>query len=98
MNCRRGLPDPQTTNGVPFSVAGERGPGQRSSGRLGLYPLTRQALTLGEVSLVAEAGEDVSVLDRVVVVRSEDVGGDDRGEVVSELVVVGAARDGSQGQ
>lgn len=46
--------------------------------------------TFGEVTLVDETGDDVGVFEVVIVVRSEDVGGDRRGELASELVVVRA--------
>lgn len=49
--------------------------------------------TLSKVRLVTEAWKNVSVLDRVVVEGTEDVGGNDGSEVVSELIVVGAAKD-----
>ena len=43
-----------------------------------------------------EAGDDVRVLEVVVVVRAEDVGRDRRREVAAELLVVGAAHEGDE--
>lgn len=41
-----------------------------------------------DVELVDEAGDDVGLFEVEVVVRTEDVGGDDRGELAAVLLVV----------
>lgn len=46
------------------------------------------SVLLGQVALVDQARDDVRVDQVEVVVGSEDVGGDDGGEVASELLVV----------
>lgn len=51
-----------------------------------------QALTLGQVHLVDEAGQHVAVLDVEVVVGPEDVSGDDGGESAAVLLEVGPAK------
>lgn len=43
-----------------------------------------------------QTGDDVGIFEIVVVVLSENVGGDDRGKVVSELVVVSAVYNPSR--
>lgn len=53
------------------------------------HPEDVEERTLGEVGLVAESRENVSILDGVVVAGTENVGRDNGSEVVSELVVVG---------
>lgn len=45
--------------------------------------------TLGEQALVNKTGNDVRVLEIVVVVRAEDVGGNGGGEVATVFLVVG---------
>lgn len=50
-----------------------------------------RALTLGQVHLVNEAGQHVTILDVEVVVRPEDVGRDDGGEGAAMLLEVGPA-------
>jgi hypothetical protein len=48
--------------------------------------------TLGDQALVNETGDDVRVLEVVVVVGAENVCRDGGGEVATELLVVGAVR------
>jgi hypothetical protein len=47
------------------------------------------SVLLGQVALVDQTGDDVRVDQVEVIVGSKDVGRDDRGEVASELLVVG---------
>lgn len=81
MNWRRGVPVPDTIKGVLFSARG------RQRVRAGVRDSER---TLGEKALVYEAGNDVAILEVVVVVRSKDVGRDGGGEVAAKLLVVRA--------
>jgi hypothetical protein len=52
-----------------------------------------ERLTLGEQALVNETGDNVRVLEVVVVVRTKDVGRDGRSEVAAKLLVVSVVVD-----
>lgn len=102
MNWRRGVPDPETVKGVPFSA----GRGDRVSVHLcGAAHSTGFSLrgsngedtrreeprrTLGEVALVHQPRDDMRVLEVIVVVRSENVSRDRSSKVAAKLLVVGA--------
>lgn len=77
MNWRRGLPVPMTVKSSPFSAG-------RAKSACKLF--TKH--TLGKVKLVDETGNDVAVLQVVVVVRAVDVGRDDARKAVAVLGAV----------
>ena len=56
MNCRRGLPVPSTTNGVPFSKSTREQPERAAE----------MVRTLGEVALVDEPRDDVRAFEVTV--------------------------------
>lgn len=62
------------------------------SRRKGWKKTQHRRRTLGEQALVNKTGDDVRVLEVVVVVRAEDVCRDGGGEVATELLVVSAVK------
>lgn len=66
-------------------------PGTPPGGTLGTWTCWAAALTLCQVHLVDEARQHVAILNVEVVVRPEDIGGDDSSEGAAMLLKIGPA-------